>query len=587
MMQDTLAQNFFSESSQAIPSYNKAQLGNKSILPVPERIGYPQPQSTDMVQPETQSSYDLHELQSPHLESAMAFLGANANSHGWIIGRSAPNSSGFSRAQCFSNMLSPVDQPSMEIDDTASMSSSIDGPSLFSLYNASPTIDSFGGSHIKPGTVYPSLLEQSIVPSSCMAISSRAPAAHDSCDDSRPWHEIARNSNLVTTCSMNPSFSHDGLPNAPSASWSTQSEASLIWSQQGTPPGTISPQALSLVALSSSSMPLDNSPPSSSGWLSETSVTSQTFQEPVGDRAYPAVQSVRLGQTRGQGSDDDIPYARIRSARLTAVQIHSPGEDMADSKTRPVKSQGFQTVQPCSSMGCASIQSLMSQDFDHQRSMRDQQTGTIQSVISEADDIDRSISDPSPSTVVTVPSLGFQTGKAARRFQHPASRVLRPRRKLPATRVSDKCAPPLSSSAGALSRFDNGHIMAISDDTKPPLSSIRQHSKKISSIQRPLESEKSETTNAGKQVVGIMMENKPAPTLSGIEDTSQQRIAKDKFLLDSKRIGKSYKQIRLEGGFTEAESTLRGRHRTLTKKPEERVRKPEWDGNDVSPIFYV
>ena len=44
----------------------------------------------------------------------------------------------------------------------------------------------------------------------------------------------------------------------------------------------------------------------------------------------------------------------------------------------------------------------------------------------------------------------------------------------------------------------------------------------------------------------------------------------------------SYKDIRREGGFTEAESTLRGRYRTLTKDKAERVRKPEWEDNDVS-----
>ncbi|EHK96479.1 hypothetical protein M7I_7808 [Glarea lozoyensis 74030] len=38
--------------------------------------------------------------------------------------------------------------------------------------------------------------------------------------------------------------------------------------------------------------------------------------------------------------------------------------------------------------------------------------------------------------------------------------------------------------------------------------------------------------------------------------------------------------IRRKGKFTEAESTLRGRFRTLTKHKNARVRKPEWDEND-------
>ena len=61
-----------------------------------------------------------------------------------------------------------------------------------------------------------------------------------------------------------------------------------------------------------------------------------------------------------------------------------------------------------------------------------------------------------------------------------------------------------------------------------------------------------------------------------------QRDAKDIFLVQSKLAGMSYKDIRKQGGFTEAESTLRGRFRTLTKAKSARVRKPEWDNNDVS-----
>jgi hypothetical protein len=44
----------------------------------------------------------------------------------------------------------------------------------------------------------------------------------------------------------------------------------------------------------------------------------------------------------------------------------------------------------------------------------------------------------------------------------------------------------------------------------------------------------------------------------------------------------SYKDIKRLGGFEEAESTLRGRFRTLTKSKEQRVRKPQWKDKDVS-----
>ena len=61
---------------------------------------------------------------------------------------------------------------------------------------------------------------------------------------------------------------------------------------------------------------------------------------------------------------------------------------------------------------------------------------------------------------------------------------------------------------------------------------------------------------------------------------------KDAFLVQSKLAGMSYKQIKEKGHFVEAESTLRGRFRTLTKHKDHRVRKPEWQEGDVStPVF--
>jgi hypothetical protein len=62
---------------------------------------------------------------------------------------------------------------------------------------------------------------------------------------------------------------------------------------------------------------------------------------------------------------------------------------------------------------------------------------------------------------------------------------------------------------------------------------------------------------------------------------SHHRDAKDDFLVRSKLAGMSYKDIRRQGNFVEAESTLRGRFRTLTKHKAARVRKPEWGENDV------
>lgn len=60
------------------------------------------------------------------------------------------------------------------------------------------------------------------------------------------------------------------------------------------------------------------------------------------------------------------------------------------------------------------------------------------------------------------------------------------------------------------------------------------------------------------------------------------RENRDEFLVRCKLNGMSYRDIRRQGGFSEAESTLRGRFRTLTKEKEERVRRPTWTDNDVS-----
>jgi hypothetical protein len=60
------------------------------------------------------------------------------------------------------------------------------------------------------------------------------------------------------------------------------------------------------------------------------------------------------------------------------------------------------------------------------------------------------------------------------------------------------------------------------------------------------------------------------------------RMSKDEFLVRQKQLGMTYREIRRMGGFVEAESTLRGRYRTLTKSREARVRRPEWSEKDVS-----
>jgi hypothetical protein len=64
--------------------------------------------------------------------------------------------------------------------------------------------------------------------------------------------------------------------------------------------------------------------------------------------------------------------------------------------------------------------------------------------------------------------------------------------------------------------------------------------------------------------------------------TTHTRNERDDLLVQLRRRGLPYKEIKLQGGYKEAESTLRGRFRTLTKEKNDRVRKPHWHPEDVS-----
>lgn len=63
-------------------------------------------------------------------------------------------------------------------------------------------------------------------------------------------------------------------------------------------------------------------------------------------------------------------------------------------------------------------------------------------------------------------------------------------------------------------------------------------------------------------------------------------LAKDRYIVKGKQLKLSYGQIKAIAGWTDAESTLRGRFRNFTKAKHERVRKPVWQYIDVSiPSF--
>lgn len=60
------------------------------------------------------------------------------------------------------------------------------------------------------------------------------------------------------------------------------------------------------------------------------------------------------------------------------------------------------------------------------------------------------------------------------------------------------------------------------------------------------------------------------------------RTERDRQIIEGRQQGLSYRQIREMHNMPEADSTLRGRYRTLIKKKEERVRRPVWRERDVS-----
>jgi hypothetical protein len=65
----------------------------------------------------------------------------------------------------------------------------------------------------------------------------------------------------------------------------------------------------------------------------------------------------------------------------------------------------------------------------------------------------------------------------------------------------------------------------------------------------------------------------------------KEPTSRDAAILGMRALGLSYKDIKKVGCFNDALPTLRGRHRILTTKSEDRVRKPQWQPRDVRPPF--
>lgn len=64
-------------------------------------------------------------------------------------------------------------------------------------------------------------------------------------------------------------------------------------------------------------------------------------------------------------------------------------------------------------------------------------------------------------------------------------------------------------------------------------------------------------------------------------------LAKDRYIVKGKQLKLSYGQIKAIAGWSDAESTLRGRFRNFTKAKHERVRKPVWQDIDVSISLHI
>lgn len=84
-------------------------------------------------------------------------------------------------------------------------------------------------------------------------------------------------------------------------------------------------------------------------------------------------------------------------------------------------------------------------------------------------------------------------------------------------------------------------------------------------------------------VVASMENQENQDQSSRVTDTEAQKRLNDRILIQGKTDGLTYKEIRRKlVGEKPAESTLRGRYRSLTKARKDRVRKPVWSAVDVS-----
>jgi hypothetical protein len=109
-------------------------------------------------------------------------------------------------------------------------------------------------------------------------------------------------------------------------------------------------------------------------------------------------------------------------------------------------------------------------------------------------------------------------------------------------------------------------------------STTSTHSQNHTSKTPSLPQKSTTSASAGRRT------RKPIPPISA---TCEKYDQNDALLVRYRQLGVSYKNIKTRLNLDEAESTLRGRYRTLTKPKNERLRKPVWSEHDVGSLKYV
>ncbi|KAM6527813.1 hypothetical protein FALCPG4_008853 [Fusarium falciforme] len=87
------------------------------------------------------------------------------------------------------------------------------------------------------------------------------------------------------------------------------------------------------------------------------------------------------------------------------------------------------------------------------------------------------------------------------------------------------------------------------------------------------------------KILGLLPREGPLVDWGGpLPGPMASRASRDQYLIDRRADGYTYREIKQAGGYAEAEPTLRGRWRTLTKEPEQRLRKPKWEQHDLEML---